>query len=140
MSNHDTRIAVLSLLIGAVGAPTYYIISGFVAPQGFVNFRGLDLLVVAPVAFLAAYLFSAAATFGIGGSAWWLIHKARLDGFLTYLAIAMGAAVALEIASGKSTILPDTIVMAAMNAIATRLAELRFRSRADSRGDANRSA
>jgi hypothetical protein len=94
-------------------------------------------MVVAPVAFLAAYMFSAAATVGIGGATWWLLHKAKLDGFLSYLAIAMGAAVAFELASERSSILPDTIAMAAMNAIVTRLAELQFRSRANSRGIAN---
>lgn len=137
MTPDRTGVAILSLLIGAVGAPTYYIASGFAFPRGFVNFRGLDLMEVAPVAFLAAYMFTAPATLGIGGAAWRLLHKAQLDGFLSYRAIAMGAAVAFELASERALILPDMIAMAAMNAIVTRLAELHFRSRANSRGNAN---
>lgn len=106
----------------------YYVITGIAAPSGFVNFRGASLTATL-VAFLAAWFFSLFFTLPAGALTWPLLHKARVDGYVSYVALALLAAVAFQLSIGYGDVRWETFLMAALNGIVARIVEVRLRSR-----------
>lgn len=132
----ELKIALSSLSIGALAAPIFHIASSIVAPQGFANMRG-DLAWLVPPILVVTWLWSVGYTLIFGGMAWPLLHWRNWDGFATYVVAALISAVCLSLASSGDLPPWDLPVMAALNALAVRLTELRLRARWDAKPESS---
>jgi len=126
-TRHELKIALGSLLIGALAAPIFHVASSIIAPQGFAAIRG-DRVWVAPLVFLITWLWSALHTLIFGGMVWPLLHWKRADGFVTYIATALVVAFGLSFVLTGGLPSWELPVMAVLSALAIRLAELRLRT------------
>jgi hypothetical protein len=80
--------AILVIALGSAGAALAYVVLGFTAPRGFVDFRDASFDSVL-LAFGAAWFFSGLFTLPIAGITWAPLHRYKLDGFLSYAAVAV---------------------------------------------------
>jgi fumarate reductase subunit D len=111
------------LLLGSCAAPATWILIGYLAPAGFLDFRASDLPTVV-LGFISAYFFSALFVVPLGAAFWRVLHSKRLDGFVSYSAIALAAAVITGFSFTGALPSPFLAGMALANALLTRVVEL----------------
>ena len=126
--------AFVNLLLGSLAAPVIYVALGLAYPAGFNNLRGASVLVVLTV-FAVAWVWSLVPTIAIGGLTWRTLHARRVDGFISYSAVAIAASglvAAISSVGIRSFLI--TAGFAVANAILVRIVEL-ARGRSDTRSN-----
>ena len=116
--------AFVNLLLGSLAAPLIYVALGFAYPLGFNSLRSTSVLVVL-AGFTVAWVWSLVPTIAIGGLTWRVLHARRVDGFVSYSAVAIAASGLVSAISGvgmRSFLIAAGF--AAANAILVRIVEL----------------
>ena len=120
----EALIAIVSLLVGSLATPILYLAFALLAPRGFMDLRNSSALTLSYY-FGAVWAVSALVTLGIGGIAWWVVHRQSWDGVLSYSLIAASAAVLIGMFAGTQNWM--AVAMGIANAITVRALELRMR-------------
>lgn len=121
----EIKKILLTFLIGSIGAPLVYIVSGIVYPRGFHFFPKYDFLAIM-VPFIIAWVISFICTSIIAGIFWKFIHKYKLDNVYMYIFIAIISSSALSLFTSHDIPLLG-IGMSTANAVIIRLFEIRSR-------------
>jgi hypothetical protein len=114
---------VLIFITGSFGAVAVYLLSGIFFPKGEVDFRTSSLGVLATTA-AVAWATSFALTTPVAAALWRLVHKKKLDGFVSYSVAAIACASLISFVGARTEPTSLLVTMSVANAVLIRLMEL----------------